>query len=95
MNITISFRQVTHLTQITNGFTFYLITLISKAYSKNYQLNLKMNVYINKIKTEKTPVWLLENDVSPGNSAIVQGNFKCTLNLTDAEYKNTNFTTII
>lgn len=54
-----------------------------------------MNVDINKIKTEKTAVCLLENDVSPSNSAIVQGNFKCTVNLTDAEYKNNNFTTII
>ena len=92
--INISFRQVSHFTQNKNGFTFYLIALINKKYEKDYKLNINMNVFINKIKTEKNAICLLEKDVSPSNGGLQQGNFICTVNLNDEEYKNTNFTTI-
>ena len=92
--INISFRQVSHFTQNKNGFSFYLIALINKKYEKDYKLNINMNVFINKIKTEKNAVCILEKDVSPSNGGLQQGNFICTVNLNDEEYKNTNFTTI-
>ena len=87
----ISFRQVSHLTRISNGFSFSLITLMTKEYKKNYQLNLKLNVYINNMKTGKNSSCILENDVSPNSGTMTQGNFICTVNLTKDEYKNTDF----
>ena len=93
-NNTISFRQISHLTRIKNGFEFYLITLISKTLKKEYQLYILINIYINKIKVEKKAICILENDASPKNGDIVQGNFKCTVNLNNDEYKKADFKTI-
>ena len=92
-NIDISFRQISHLAKFTNGFSFYLITLISSSYNKDYKINIKMNVYINKIKNEKNAICILENDAK-SNGGLVQGNFKCTVSLSNDEYKNIDFTTI-
>ena len=92
-NIDISFRQISHLSKFTNGFSFYLITLISSSYNKDYKINIKMNVYINKIKNEKNAICILENDAK-SNGGLVQGNFKCTVSLSNDEYKNIDFTTI-
>ena len=92
-NIDISFRQISHLAKFTNGFSFYLITLISSSYNKDYKINIKMNVYINKIKNEKNSICILENDAK-SNGGLVQGNFKCTVSLSNDEYKNIDFTTI-
>ena len=93
-NNTISFRQTSHLTQIENGFEFYLITLMRKAFKKEYQIYILINININKIKEEKEALCILENDVSPNNGNISQGNFKCTVNLKNDEYKNADFKTI-
>ena len=92
--INISFRQISHLTQITNGFSFYLITLMNQPYKKDYQFNININIFINQIKTEKNAICILENNVSPNNGLIEQGNFKCTLNLTNDEYNKADFKTI-
>ena len=92
-DINISFRQISHLAKFTNGFSFYLITLISSSYNKDYKINIKMNVYINKIKNEKNAICILENDAK-SNGGLVQGNFKCTVSLSNDEYKNIDFTTI-
>ena len=52
--ITISFRQVSHLTTSAYSFSFYLITLMTSASKKGSQINLKLNVNINSVLTEKT-----------------------------------------
>ena len=92
--ITISFRQVSHLTTSAYSFSFYLITLMTSASKKGSQINLKLNVNINSVLTEKTAVCSLEKDVSPSNGQQVQGNFECTVSLTSSEYSNTDFQSI-
>ena len=92
--INISFRQISHLTQITNGLSFYLITLMNKPYKKDYQFNININIFINQIKTKKNAICILENDVSQSDGLIEQGNFKCILNLTNDEYNKADYKTI-
>ena len=64
---------------------------MSKAYSKNYKIDIKMEVFINNIKTEKIASCVLEDDVTLSSIGIAQGNFKCSVSLTSTEYRNTNF----
>lgn len=92
--INISFRQVSHLEKNDNGFSFYLISLMTKEYKKGSRINLKMNVLINKILTEKNAVCILEKDVSPANGAQSQGIFVCSVSLTSAEVPKTDFESI-
>ena len=64
---------------------------MSKTYSKNYKIDIKMEVFINNIKTEKIASCVLEDDVTLSSIGIAQGNFKCSVSLTSTEYRNTNF----
>ena len=94
--ITIYFRQVSHFqtNDQDTSFSFYLITLMSEALSKGYSLNLKMEMYINEIYTEKNAVCILENDVNPNSGELAKGNFLCTVKLTSDEYNNIDFDSI-
>ena len=75
INNKISFRQVSHFTEINNGFSFYLITLINEKLNKGKKINLQ--IYINKNKVIKNAICNLENDVIPENNIQSQGNFLC------------------
>ena len=70
------------------------MTLTTKESKKGSQINLKINVNINNLITEKNAVCTLEKDVSPSNGRQVQGNFECTVSLTSSEYSNTDFESI-
>ena len=91
--VNIAFRQVSHFQTNANdfSFSFYLITLISQALSQGYSLNLKMDVVINNVKTEKNAVCTLQENVSPNSGELAQGNFNCKVQLTSDEYSKTDF----
>ena len=100
--VPISFRQVSHLKQndIDKSFSFYLITIISKpldaeSLKKGHNINLRMNVPINKMEIKKNATCLLEKDITFGDSTIVQGTFVCTVKLTTSEYNSTTFENIM
>ena len=96
LSVNIAFRQVSHFQTNAQAysFSFYLITLVSEALSSGYSLNLKMEMEINKVITEKNAVCTLQNNVSPNSGELVQGNFICTVQLTSDEYSNTDFDTV-
>jgi len=91
--VNIYFRQVSHFKKNDqeNSFSFYLITLVSEAYNKGHELNLKMDVIINEDIVEKNATCVLEEDVSPNGGELAQGNFICSVKLSSSEYQNTNF----
>ena len=92
--ITVSFRQVSNYNSNNNKITFYLITLLSKSYKKGNQLNLLMELRNKNIKLEKNAACTLESDVSPKSGSQAQGNWFCSLDLTNSGYKPTDFDTI-
>ena len=87
----IYFRQVSHLSKNDqeNSFSFYLITLVSEAYKKGQSLNIKMDIIMNEDIVEKNATCVLEEDVSPNNGELAQGNFICSVKLSPSEYQNT------
>ena len=90
------FRQVSHFKKDDNLYQifFNLITIVSEKYTSGYNVNLKMNVPINKKINEKIAICTLEKDASPNNGGFVQANFQCSINLTYSEYINTYFQNI-
>jgi len=89
----IFFRQVSHFKKDDNlnQIFFNLITIVSEKSSSGYNVELKMNVTINKKNNEKIAICILDKDVSPNNGEFVQVNFLCSINLTSSEYINTDF----
>ena len=87
------FRQVSHFKKVDNlnQIYFNLILIVSEKYSSGFNVDLKMNVPINKKTNEKTAICTLEKDVSPNSGEFVQANFLCSPNLTSSEYMNTDF----
>ena len=92
--ITVSFRQVSNYKSSENKITFYLITLLSKSYKKGEQLNLLMDMKNKNIEIEKNAICTLESNVSPKGGSQSQGNWFCSLDLTNSGYKSTDFDTI-
>ena len=96
LSIMTVFRQISHLkTNVqNNSFEFNLITLNSEALSKGDLLNLKMEIIINGMKEEKDAICILQDNVIPNNVKLAQGNFICSVKLTQDEYNNTDFDSI-
>ena len=91
---TISFRQVNHYKEKSDGFSFYFIALISKKYEKGYNLNINMDLDINKKIIQRNANCVLEETVSPEDGSQVQGNFLCSLILSSSEQKGINISNI-
>ena len=91
--VNIAFRQVSHFSKIDQSysFSFYLITLISEACKKGQTINMKMDVKMNNEKIVKNATCTLQDDVSPNSGGLAQGNFICSVQLTQAEYSITDF----
>ena len=91
-NIKISFRQVSHFLKGNNGFSFYLITLISEKLEKGKVITI--NVNINK-ETEDKPIdCVLEDDIYP-QKGQTQGNFLCSIDNNKNEiWEKVNFNNI-
>ena len=89
------FKQCNHLEKLNNGYSFKLDILTNKEFNKGYILNLNMNVDIDDIPTEKNFICVLENDISPIDFNLTEGNFKCTLELPEEEFKKVNYEKII
>ena len=93
LSVNIVFRQVSHFKNNVqkSNFEFNLITLNSEALSKGDSLNLKMEIIINGMKEEKDAICILQDNVIPNNVKLAQGNFICSVKLTQDEYNNTDF----
>ncbi len=91
--VNIAFRQVSHFSKNDQSysFSFYLITLISEACKKGQTINMKMDVKMNNEKIVKNATCTLQDDVSPNSGGLAQGNFICSVQLTQAEYSITDF----
>ncbi len=92
LNITKSFRQVSHLKEDkdNNKFTFFLAALYPNyTIPENTILLLKIFVIIDKNKKEKTANCTFKKEVELGDKR--QGNFNCEVLLTKDEFNNTNF----
>ena len=91
--VNIAFRQVSHFSKNDQSysFSFYLITLISEACKKGQTINMKMDVKMNNEKIVKNATCALHDDVSPNSGGLAQGNFICSVQLTQAEYSITDF----
>ena len=50
-----------------------------------------MDVIINEDIVEKNATCVLEEDVSPNDGGLAQGNFICSVKLSSSEYQNTDF----
>ena len=96
LSVNIAFRQVSHFKKNDNdhSFSFYLIALISEKLAKGYSLNMIMDIKINGAKTEKNANCILQDDVSPNSGELFQGNFICSVQLSEDEYDNTDFDSI-
>ena len=67
---TISFRQVSHYKEKTDGFSFYFIILASKGYKKGYELNLEMALDINKRAIKRNATCILNETVFPEDTPL-------------------------
>jgi len=91
-NIIISFRQVSHFQKSVNGFSFYLIVLVSEKLEKGKKIT--VNVNIND-KKEDIPIdCILEDSVEPQKGQN-QGSFLCSVDKSkDEDWKNINLDNI-
>ena len=86
MKIPISFRQVSHFEKISTGFKFFFAALLSPDFKETKSMKMKMNVIIGNTTTEKDAICTLEKDVKPDGDKQVQGDFKCSANVTKEYY---------
>ena len=91
---TISFRQVSHYTEISDGFSFYFIILASKEYKKGYELYLEMALDINKKIIKRNANCILEETVTPEEVYLAQGIFLCSMYLSSEEQRGINISNI-
>ena len=91
-NITISFRQVSHFEKSSNGFSFYLIALVSEKLEKGKKITINVNV--NDQKEDKPVDCILEDSVAPSKGQT-QGNFLCSVDKNkNTEWKDINMNDI-
>ena len=90
-NIKVSFRQVSHLEQEQNGFSFFFAAFTSENINAGYELPMKMVVLIGERKKEKEAICKLRNNVQASNGKQVQASFDCEVKLEESEYKQINF----
>ena len=92
MELSISFRQVSHFEKTDNGFSFFFAALVTKQLQVGFTLNINVVIVVGDEKKEKVGKCSLLRDVSPNEGEILQGDFKCEVALEQNEYDNLNFT---
>ena len=83
--VDISFRQVSHIQRITNGFTFFFAAFVNKDLSVPYEI--PMNIIINLLnnKIEKVSNCSLKETIK-NLEGLSQADFNCIIYFTSDEY---------
>ena len=89
IDVDISFRQVSTIQKVTNGFTFFFAAFVNNRLTANSEIIMKMILLLqNGVETEKNATCVLRETVSPSNGNPIQGDFDCSVSLTDEEESN-------
>ena len=86
-DVKISFRQVSHITKIPNGFNFFFAAFVHKKIEVTEVIEMNVIVMINGTKVEKVANCTLSEAVSPSGEPI-QGDFNCAVVLESGEEAN-------
>ncbi len=89
VNVDISFRQVSTIKKITKGFNFFFAAFVNNKLQAKTEIKMKIILLLaNATEIEKNATCVLKEDVSPSNGSPIQGDFDCSVSLTDEEDKS-------
>ena len=89
VNVDISFRQVSTIKKITKGFNFFFAAFVNNKLQAKTEIKMKIILLLaNATEIEKNATCVLKEDVSPSNGSPIQGDFDCSISLTDEEDKS-------
>ena len=89
VNVDISFRQVSTIKKITKGFNFFFAAFVNNKLQAKTEIKMKIIILLaNATEIEKNATCVLKEDVSPSNGSPIQGDFDCSVSLTDEEDKS-------
>ena len=86
VDVDISFRQVSTIQKISKGFTFFFAAFVNNQLQANAEITMKVILLLsNTTEIEKNATCVLRETVSPSNGNPIQGDFDCSVSLTDEE----------
>ena len=86
IDVDISFRQVSKIQKITKGFNFFFAAFVNNRLSARSEITMRMILLLqNAVEIEKNATCVLREAVRPSNGNPIQGDFDCSVSLTDEE----------
>ena len=86
VDVDISFRQVSTIKKISKGFNFFFAAFVNNRLQANTKITMKVILLLaNTGEIEKNATCTLREAVSPSNGNPIQGDFDCSVSLTDEE----------
>ena len=86
IDVDISFRQVSKIQKITKGFNFFFAAFVNNRLSARSEITMRMILLLqNAVEIEKNATCVLRETVRPSNGNPIQGDFDCSVSLTDEE----------
>ena len=82
INVGISFRQVSHIRKVNNGFTFFFAAFVNSPIQANYQIIMNTIIMVGEEKVDKEATCILKESVQNSGD---QGDFECTVTLSEGE----------
>ena len=82
INVGISFRQVSHIRKVNNGFTFFFAAFVNSPIQANYQIIMNTIIMVGEEKVDKEATCILKESIQNSGD---QGDFECTVTLSKGE----------
>ena len=82
INVGISFRQVSHIRKVNNGFTFFFAAFVNSPIQANYKIIMNTIIMVGEEKVDKEATCILKESVQNSGD---QGDFECTVTLSEGE----------